>query len=106
MADWWTGRVLDQLRNQPAHWSLDQAMAHPLCRPGSSSALLRARVASQLTTPPRSRQLVPGGLFAMGIPFIIRESPRWLITVGKRDEAIKNLCVRSEPLMRPFLFLC
>ncbi|GAA5889871.1 hypothetical protein JCM6882_004347 [Rhodosporidiobolus microsporus] len=37
-------------------------------------------------------QLVPGGLFAIGIPFFVRESPRWLITKGRRDQAIRNLC--------------
>ncbi|GAA5857978.1 hypothetical protein JCM8547_006646 [Rhodosporidiobolus lusitaniae] len=41
---------------------------------------------------PFAVQLIPGGLFAAGIPFFIRESPRWLITRGRRDEAIKNLC--------------
>ncbi|GAA5890071.1 hypothetical protein JCM5296_004760 [Sporobolomyces johnsonii] len=37
-------------------------------------------------------QLIPGGLFALGLPFFIKESPRWLITRDRRDEAIKNLC--------------
>ncbi|GAA5889883.1 hypothetical protein JCM6882_004353 [Rhodosporidiobolus microsporus] len=41
---------------------------------------------------PFAVQLIPGGLFALGIPFFIRESPRWLITRGRRDAAIKNLC--------------
>ena len=38
------------------------------------------------------RRLIPGGLFALGIPFFVRESPRWLIARNRRDEAIKNLC--------------
>ncbi|GAA5838131.1 hypothetical protein JCM11251_004719 [Rhodosporidiobolus azoricus] len=41
---------------------------------------------------PFAVQLIPGGLFAIGIPFFIRESPRWLITRGRREAAIKNLC--------------
>ncbi|GAA5881088.1 hypothetical protein JCM8547_007993 [Rhodosporidiobolus lusitaniae] len=41
---------------------------------------------------PFAVQLIPGGLFALGIPFFVRESPRWLITRNRRDEAIKNLC--------------
>ncbi|GAA6024948.1 hypothetical protein JCM10207_001443 [Rhodosporidiobolus poonsookiae] len=41
---------------------------------------------------PFAVQLIPGGLFLLGIPFFVRESPRWLITRGKRDQAIKNLC--------------
>ncbi|GAA5849546.1 hypothetical protein JCM9279_007265 [Rhodotorula babjevae] len=41
---------------------------------------------------PFAVQLIPGGLFAIGIPFFVKESPRWLISRGRRDEAIKNLC--------------
>ncbi|GAA5964075.1 hypothetical protein JCM3765_000892 [Sporobolomyces pararoseus] len=37
-------------------------------------------------------QLIPGGLFLIGIPFFITESPRWLVMRSRRDEAIKNLC--------------
>ncbi|GAA6035524.1 hypothetical protein JCM8097_000298 [Rhodosporidiobolus ruineniae] len=48
---------------------------------------------------PFAVQLLPGGLFALGIPFFIRESPRWLITQGRRDQAIKNLCfIRNLPV--------
>ncbi|GAA5838138.1 hypothetical protein JCM11251_004722 [Rhodosporidiobolus azoricus] len=47
---------------------------------------------------PFAVQLIPGGLFAIGIPFFIRESPRWLITRGRREAAIKNLCfIRGLP---------
>ncbi|KAL8292485.1 hypothetical protein RQP46_001097 [Phenoliferia psychrophenolica] len=41
---------------------------------------------------PFAIQLIPGGLFAIGIPLILRESPRWLIQRNRRDEAVKNLC--------------
>lgn len=41
---------------------------------------------------PFAVQLIPGGLFALGIPFFIRESPRWLMQRGNRDAAVKNLC--------------
>ncbi|EMS21278.1 quinate permease [Rhodotorula toruloides] len=41
---------------------------------------------------PFAVQLIPGALFAIGIPFFVRESPRWLITRGRRSEALKNLC--------------
>ena len=42
-------------------------------------------------------QLIPGGLLFIGA-FWLRESPRWLITNGRRDEALKNLCwIRQLP---------
>jgi hypothetical protein len=41
---------------------------------------------------PFAVQIIPGGLFAIGLPFFCRESPRWLISRSRRDEAIKNLC--------------
>ena len=47
---------------------------------------------SQHCPQPFAVQLIPGGLFAIGIPFFVKESPRWLISRGRRDEAIKNLC--------------
>lgn len=40
---------------------------------------------------PLAIQLVPGVLFVLCIPLFIRESPCWLITRGRREEAIKNL---------------
>ncbi|KPV71552.1 uncharacterized protein RHOBADRAFT_40363 [Rhodotorula graminis WP1] len=53
---------------------------------------------------PFAVQLIPGGLFAIGIPFFIKESPRWLISRGRRDEAIKNLCyLRKLEYNDPYL---
>ncbi|GAA5988557.1 hypothetical protein JCM10908_003620 [Rhodotorula pacifica] len=47
---------------------------------------------------PFAVQLIPGGLFALGIPFFVHESPRWLITRDRRAEALKNLCyIRNLP---------
>ncbi|KAK4047812.1 hypothetical protein OIV83_005154 [Microbotryomycetes sp. JL201] len=40
---------------------------------------------------PFAVQLIPGGLFLIGIPLFIKESPRWLITRNRREDAIKNL---------------
>ncbi|KAI5480531.1 MFS transporter, quinate permease [Pseudohyphozyma bogoriensis] len=49
-------------------------------------------------------QLIPGGLFAVGIPLVIKESPRWLISRNRRDEAIKNLCyLRKLDVSDPYL---
>lgn len=46
---------------------------------------------------PFAVQLIPAGLLFIGI-FVIRESPRWLFTRGKREQAIKNLCwLRNLP---------
>ncbi|GAA6030943.1 hypothetical protein JCM8097_008949 [Rhodosporidiobolus ruineniae] len=41
---------------------------------------------------PFAVQIIPSGIFAIGIPFFCVESPRWLISRSRRDEAIKNLC--------------
>ena len=40
---------------------------------------------------PFAVQLIPGGLLFVG-SFWLRESPRWLLSKGRRDEALKNLC--------------
>ncbi|KAF1978584.1 quinate permease [Bimuria novae-zelandiae CBS 107.79] len=40
---------------------------------------------------PFAIQLVPAGCLLMGV-FWMRESPRWLFTKGKREQAMKNLC--------------
>jgi sugar porter (SP) family MFS transporter len=46
---------------------------------------------------PFAVQLVPAGLLLIGA-FWIKESPRWLIAKGKREEGIANLCwIRNLP---------
>ncbi|PQE24315.1 quinate permease protein [Rutstroemia sp. NJR-2017a BVV2] len=40
---------------------------------------------------PFAIQLIPAGLMFVGL-FLIKESPRWLMSKGKRAEALKNLC--------------
>lgn len=46
---------------------------------------------------PFAVQLIPAGLLFIGV-FWIRESPRWLIANGKRDQGIANLCwIRNLP---------
>ncbi|KAH9908867.1 general substrate transporter [Xylariomycetidae sp. FL2044] len=40
---------------------------------------------------PFAVQLIPGGLLFFGALWI-RESPRWLFSAGKRDQAMANLC--------------
>ncbi|CRG90372.1 putative quinate permease [Talaromyces islandicus] len=46
---------------------------------------------------PFAIQLIPSGLLILGI-FLIRESPRYLMIRGKREEGIKNLCwIRQLP---------
>ncbi|GAA5998706.1 hypothetical protein JCM5350_001442, partial [Sporobolomyces pararoseus] len=53
---------------------------------------------------PFAVQLIPGGIFLAGIPFFIKESPRWLITRNRRDEAVKNLCyIRNLSPQEPYL---
>ncbi|KAI7532588.1 putative quinate [Hortaea werneckii] len=46
---------------------------------------------------PFAVQLIPGGLLFIGA-FWLRESPRWLVSKNRRDQAIKNLCwIRNLP---------
>lgn len=40
---------------------------------------------------PFAVQLIPGGLLLIGA-FWLHESPRWLISKGKREQGLKNLC--------------
>lgn len=40
---------------------------------------------------PFAVQLIPSGLLLIGA-FFIRESPRWLASKGRREEAVQNLC--------------
>jgi MFS family permease len=40
---------------------------------------------------PFAVQLIPGGLLFVGA-FWIKESPRWLFSKGKREQALANLC--------------
>ncbi|CAI7585478.1 unnamed protein product [Penicillium viridicatum] len=45
---------------------------------------------------PVAIQLVPGGLMLIGL-FFLKESPRWLLTKGRQDEALKSLAyIRNE----------
>ena len=53
---------------------------------------------------PFAVQLIPSCLFAIMIPIVVRESPRWLIQRGKRDRAIANLCyLRKLDPSHPYL---
>ncbi|KAI6827190.1 putative quinate [Hortaea werneckii] len=46
---------------------------------------------------PFAVQLIPGGLLFIGA-FWLRESPRWLVSKNRREQAIKNLCwIRNLP---------
>ena len=46
---------------------------------------------------PFAIQLIPGGLLFLGALWI-KESPRWLFSQYRRDEAMKNLCwIRNLP---------
>lgn len=41
---------------------------------------------------PFAVQLIPAGLFAILVPIACKESPRWLLQKGRREQAIKSLC--------------
>lgn len=46
---------------------------------------------------PFAVQLIPGGLLLFGA-FWLRESPRWLLSKHRREQALKNLCwIRNLP---------
>lgn len=46
---------------------------------------------------PVAIQLVPGGLMLIGL-FFLKESPRWLMKQGRREEALASLAyIRNEP---------
>lgn len=46
---------------------------------------------------PFAVQLIPGGLLLIGTVWL-KESPRWLLSKGKREHAIRNLCwIRGLP---------
>lgn len=42
---------------------------------------------------PFAVQLIPAGLFAIAIPLVLKESPRWYVMKGRREKAIASLCV-------------
>ncbi|KAE9392920.1 hypothetical protein BT96DRAFT_999892 [Gymnopus androsaceus JB14] len=48
-------------------------------------------------------QLIPGGLLALGAPFL-SESPRWLVNRDRNDDAVKSLSkIRNLPADHPYL---
>lgn len=52
---------------------------------------------------PFAVQLIPAGLFFAGL-FFLQESPRWLITKGRIEEATKVLCyLRKLPADHPYV---
>ncbi|EXJ78918.1 quinate permease [Capronia epimyces CBS 606.96] len=54
---------------------------------------------------PFAIQLIPGGLLTVGA-FFLPETPRWLITNGKRSQGIKSLCfLRNLPADHPYLLV-
>ncbi|KAE9392942.1 general substrate transporter [Gymnopus androsaceus JB14] len=48
-------------------------------------------------------QLIPGGLLALGAPFL-SGSPRWLVSRDRNDDAVKSLSkIRNLPADHPYL---
>ncbi|KAE9406734.1 general substrate transporter [Gymnopus androsaceus JB14] len=48
-------------------------------------------------------QLVPGGMLVLGAPFL-SESPRWLVSRDRNDDAVKSLSkIRNLPADHPYL---
>jgi len=48
-------------------------------------------------------QLIPAGLYLLSAP-ILKESPRWLVQKGRRDQALRNLCwIRQLDASHPYL---
>jgi hypothetical protein len=52
---------------------------------------------------PFAIQLIPGGIMAFGC-FFIRESPRWLLSKDRREEALENLSwIRDLHIDHPYM---
>lgn len=52
---------------------------------------------------PFAVQLIPAGCLLLGA-FWMRESPRWCLSKGKREQALKDLCwIRNLPEDHPYI---